>query len=247
MRKLLLGSAMSIAMVASASAADMYVKAPPAWTWSGIYFGGSAGGLWDNVDGSFVNPPPGTWSTSHSTGLLGGQVGLQKQFGSIVLGVEGNFLDALRGGGGTGPCNPVSACTAGFTLNEGLRDGLFTIGPRAGWALGSWLPYVTGGYASAKEYTEVDPTPGAAATQSTTTTHSGWYIGGGVDWLLAPHWVVGAEYRYYQFNSQTATPVSIPGGIPITANTWTIQPTASTAVLRLNYLFNWNGPVVTRY
>src|ERR1700726_675688 len=44
MKKLLLGTTISMAMVASASAADMYLKAPPpAWSWTGFYIGGYVG------------------------------------------------------------------------------------------------------------------------------------------------------------------------------------------------------------
>src|SRR5579864_9230462 len=59
-RLLLLGTAMSLAMVAGASAADlapMYMKAPPpppVSSWTGCYVGGNVGGGWSHVSNSEV-------------------------------------------------------------------------------------------------------------------------------------------------------------------------------------------------
>ena len=32
---------------------------------------------------------------------------------------------------------------------RGRFDDVLTIGPRLGWAMGKWMPYLTGGYANA--------------------------------------------------------------------------------------------------
>jgi outer membrane immunogenic protein len=83
----------------SASAADMPVKAAPlapapAYDWSGIYIGGDAG--WQSSSIGLSSPTgPLTYSPRHNSFAVGAFVGVQKQFGQFVLGVEGGYLAAL--------------------------------------------------------------------------------------------------------------------------------------------------------
>src|ERR1700674_320890 len=58
MRKLLLGIAMSLATVASASSADLYTKAPPPppmWSWSGCYVAAGGGYGMKDIDHAVTN------------------------------------------------------------------------------------------------------------------------------------------------------------------------------------------------
>jgi len=32
-------------------------------------------------------------------------------------------------------------------------------------------------------------------------TNSGWTIGGGFEWMLAPNWIARSEYLFYSFNN----------------------------------------------
>jgi outer membrane immunogenic protein len=107
MKKLLVGSAMSLAMVAGASAADLYVKAPsPAWSWTGFYIGGYVG---DAASQSVLTPDPmlqpssgcapfcgfaGTLPAQYSLGssiIAGGTAGYNLQVGMTVFGLESEF------------------------------------------------------------------------------------------------------------------------------------------------------------
>src|SRR5579859_655849 len=59
-KKLLLSSAMFIAAISSASAADLPVKAPmmapaPIFSWTGFYVGLNLGGKWADVDHTVTN------------------------------------------------------------------------------------------------------------------------------------------------------------------------------------------------
>jgi outer membrane immunogenic protein len=142
------------------------------------------------------------YTSNHDDGLVGAHLGLQHQFGVIVVGVEGGWSSTLRTNNEdevTCP-NPADQCSA--RLND-----IFTLGARAGWAAGRWMPYVTGGYANAGWDMNVRTQPGAGgATSLLETAHGrtgGWYLGGGVEWAVSPGWTAGLEYRHYEFGSRT--------------------------------------------
>ncbi len=115
------------------------------------------------------------------------------------------------------------------------------MGGRAGWAFTSWLPYVTGGFAATRVNETLTTPPGGILSESTRTSHNGFYIGGGVDWKLWQNVVLGVEYRHFEFNSVTATPVVAATGALNAVDTWAIKPRADMVQARLSYLFNW-GP-----
>lgn len=101
------------------------------------------------------------------------------------------------------------------------------------------MPYVTGGYATGPKVTWNFLTAAGTVTEGADTKHHGGYLGGGVDWM-APNGMLGAEYRHYSFNSQTAVPLTLtPGGIPVTGDTYTVKPKVDSVVVRLSYLFGW--------
>jgi outer membrane immunogenic protein len=240
----------------SAAAADhkLLTKAPPpaptapVYSWTGLYFGGSAGFLTDSLDGSFVFPPPATWHIDHQSVIVDAHVGAQYQFANIVLGVEGNFIDTFRNGGSTDTCHPPASCAAGSTETARLVDDMWTFGGRAGLAAGASLLYVTGGYAGGAKFINDVHSANGALFESTKTTHNGSYIGGGVDWMISHNLVGGVEYRHYEFGSQTAVPVLAGSGLPNAFDTWTVKTKADTLSARLSWLFNWGGgPVMSKY
>src|ERR687883_59302 len=107
-RKLFLGSVAAGGLLAAAlpaSAADLAVRpapapvyvAPvvvPAFTWTGWYIGGNAGGKWGHYDvEGFIGPTSLVdFRTPTKGGFIGGgQLGFNWQFNQFVLGVEGDF------------------------------------------------------------------------------------------------------------------------------------------------------------
>jgi outer membrane immunogenic protein len=254
LRAIAFGAALIALGAAPALAADLPVKAPlvapvpVATNWTGFYFGGSVGGLWDRIDGSFVNPPPATWSVSHTVLTAGALAGAQYQFSNnIVLGVEGNFIEVFRNGGGTDGCHPPASCFAGTALTGRIANDLWTAGGRLGYSLGNWMPYLNGGWASAKVDMLLTTPPGGVVAESTRTRHNGAYIGAGVDWKVWQSFVLGIEYRHYSFAGVSATPIVLATGAPNAADAWSLKPRADTVALRASWLFNWGGPVVARY
>src|SRR5690242_13914408 len=81
----------------SAGAADLPVKARPpavvvAYSWTGLYVGGHVGYGWADKDWSDPLGPPFAIGSHTATGwLAGAQVGFNYQFGSWVIGAEGQF------------------------------------------------------------------------------------------------------------------------------------------------------------
>ncbi len=119
MKKILLASASLLTMVASASAADLYTKAPAyaaqVSNWTGFYVGLNAGyGGGESVLG--FNPGVGVGAVdlnTKSNGFVGGgQIGYNWQVGQFLYGLEADIqgstvksslgLGALAGGFGGG-------------------------------------------------------------------------------------------------------------------------------------------------
>src|SRR5262245_48961622 len=65
--------------------------------WSGVYFGIGSGYGWSDVAVGHNPAAAGIgFESSHSDGVVTAHLGVQHQFGSIVLGVEGGWLSSIR-------------------------------------------------------------------------------------------------------------------------------------------------------
>jgi outer membrane immunogenic protein len=197
-----MASAALLTMVASASAADLYAKAPvlPApvvYNWTGFYIGanaGYAGG--DSVLGMNGAPFgfPGMASlTNTSSGFIGGgQIGYNWQTNAILFGLEADIqasnvkstsgLGALLGGIGGGG---LGLGDIGTTIDYfGTVRGRFGVTP---WDRS--LLYVTGGLAYGQTSTSFLLPLGE-------NTKIGWTVGAGLEYMIAPNWSVKTEYLY---------------------------------------------------
>jgi outer membrane immunogenic protein len=188
-----LGAAAILASVSLASAADLGGPTPPSYapytpefSWAGLYFGVHGGAGW----GSAIASTPADF------GIAGPYIGAQAGYnfvmlGDLVLGAEADInwsgINGIRQSGAGG----------GITTTEDI-DWFGTVRGRVGWAMGTWMPYITGGwaYASATRTTSV-------GLQTLTRGHSGWTAGAGVEWALTPNWTVKAEYKYLAFGPAT--------------------------------------------
>jgi hypothetical protein len=86
------------------------------------------------------------------------------------------------------------------------------------------MPYVSGGYAKASFTHEVYV--GATLDNTTHTKNEGWYVGGGLDWL-----VFRSVMRHYDFDASTGIAFT-PAGAPV--NSRTVAPTTDTIMARLS-------------
>ncbi len=202
----------------------------PTWNWSGLYFGVNSGWAWSSTSAAFpttgVNPAlqiagvPGMgFDTSTDAPVAGGQIGLQHQFGQLVVGVEGGLNVTYQNKYGEDLCPRQTI--ANFNCVARLDDVL-TLGGRLGWSMGKWMPYLTGGYASAR-FNEQAQNRSLAPIGFTIINYgdsrdSGYYIGGGVDLAMAHGWTIGIDYKHFDFGSNNKQASAIVGG------TWNALP-----------------------
>jgi opacity protein-like surface antigen len=135
-----------------------------------------------------------------------------------------------------------SACPVALIGCNTEIDHFWRVGGRAGVAFGAtgnWLLYGAGGFARAN----VESATTVLGT-SDKTHHHGWYGGVGLDWGLAPNFILGVEAYHVSLGSQRHFQ---PGGIVIPFNTRDIDLDFSVVQARATYLFNWGGPLVARY
>jgi outer membrane immunogenic protein len=165
-----------------------FLPAPPQW--SGCYIGGNVGGAWGNVDETGA---ASATITAHPAGVAGGgQVGCDIQFAEWVFGVRDMF-DAT---------NLRSSTTFPLGGSVNSRTNWFdTLTAREGYLVQpNVLLYVQGGAAWTNTKVTVFDATGAQIGNLSNNSQ-GWTLGGGGEWMFAPHWSVFAEYSFMGFGS----------------------------------------------
>jgi outer membrane immunogenic protein len=240
----------AIAGIGAVSAADLpartYTKAPavvidPAYNWSGFYVGLNGGGAWSSDCWFSINDNVGEGCNHPTGGIAGGQAGFNWQWQSLVLGIEATG-DWANISGGRRTLDPFTNPAANVILNSQLNN-IETLAGRLGVSFNNVLLYGKGGAAWAgTKYNE--NAFGVLATVAS-KTQSGWVAGVGVEYGFTPNWSVGLEYDYLGFGTTTLpfTPVAAFAG-PFNER---ISQNVQTLTARLNYRFNWAGPVVAKY
>jgi outer membrane immunogenic protein len=234
----LLAAVAAFGIASVASAADMPVKAPimaPVYNWSGFYVGGNVGYGWSDTepgtisfyDPAFVGSIAGI--NYSQKGIIGGaQAGYNYQLNNMVLGLEADFS-------GTGIKGSVTDTTNNYTSTTHI-DWLATVRARAGVVVDRALIYVTGGWAIAGVKTTLDDVyPAGIVTTTSSATHSGWTVGGGVEVALAGNWTVKGEYLYVDLGSKDFNFYEGAAGWQRISGTAAL--TASIARLGINYRF----------
>jgi outer membrane immunogenic protein len=228
----------AIALVASAgaaTAADMpqavpYTRAPvvvdPGVNWTGFYIGAMGGYGWsDQVRASIGGITASASSNDLKGGFGGGTIGYNWQTGQAVFGIEADAAwSDIK----------YSETALGVTLADKMQ-GIGSVTGRVGFAANAALFYVKGGYAWADN--QISAT-GFGATFSESRLHSGWTIGGGLEYLFTPNWSGKIEYMYADFSNSNYLANFVPGGIGLGV-------TVNTVKAGVNYHFG--GPVVARY
>jgi outer membrane immunogenic protein len=213
--------------LSAAGAADIPVKAPPAppppaASWTGFYVGANLGVAWGDPSQSFYQTPsspffPGVFTQyppvnfgSGNVGSAAGglQAGYNWQVSPVFLfGVEADISALSLGRQSTALVDPAP----NFLSMSDNTTWLGSIRGRLGLITGSnWLIYGTGGAAWAHVTDTgftVNPAGPANINSIITSTSkilSGWVAGGGVEYLVAQHWMLRAEYLYYGLPGRTA-------------------------------------------
>jgi opacity protein-like surface antigen len=246
MKNLLLGSAAFAAlfMAVPAVAADMksapvYTKAPmtaPLYDWTGLYIGGHATYSWANSNSSTINTATGALDASGSGSTSnfhgGGQIGFDYMMPSrVVIGV---LADVSTGDDSTNTFS--NAAGTNVHTEEGKTDVGGTVRGRLGYALDTVLLYGTGGWAyntGSATRTQILGTVGTATpgiVETTSTSHNGWTVGGGLAYAFWRNWNLFGEYRYSSFQSNTVT-------FPLAQRSTTSTTTANAITAGVNLKF----------
>jgi outer membrane immunogenic protein len=204
MKKYLLATASALAIVGSANAADLAVKAPyrPASVplWAGWYVG-IQGGVVSNR-GDFTDLANGFTVSSTKIGGTGGvNFGWLGQQGSFVYGAEADWMwvgaKAESTLGFLGPGNTT-------TLLKFDPNWIGTVRGKAGLAFDATLVYITGGLAFGHvKDSHVISNIGFNRTYDENTTRVGWTMGFGVAHQVTSNVVVKAEGRYVDLGKRS--------------------------------------------
>jgi len=192
-----------------------------------------------------------TSGSLRSTGIIGGlYAGYNWQWSnSWVAGVEGDisFLNRNASNTQTSFATFPAVPAPDFNMTESASNHwLASARVRLGFTTGPALFYATGGaawtrtsYAASAIGFNSPPSinllAGSAAATAWSNNKTGFAVGGGVEAMLpgAPHWMVRAEYLYYQFAGSSAVMSTLGNGVDTCAPglcNWSVN--AST--LRIN-------------
>jgi outer membrane immunogenic protein len=245
MLKRLFAAAAALAIAGAASAADVEVApeipARPAFSWTGCYIGGFAGGAWVNTTRSanYVYTPYTTNTYSFDNGFIGGgTLGCNWQPLGIpwVLSLEGEagYLTKIEG--------DLNGTTFAKSAENGNGYGMLTA--RLGYAVASTLFYLKGGGAYLDEsFTFAQPTTTAVqlpAYVSTSQSKGHWTIGGGFEMSIFGNLILKAEYMFIGVKNDSPCVIVLGDGsiAPGTYCTGLHVNGISTGKVGLNYLFN---------
>jgi outer membrane immunogenic protein len=200
----------------------------------------------DQASSAAAAAVPAGLDKTHPSGFIGGgQIGYNYQMGWFVWGVEADFSGADISGSNsktvtatvvdtnTTPLPTTIVDTISGTAHQKL-DWFGTLRGRVGFVpFTPLLVYATGGlaYGHVSADTTLSETAtvtgisvpvcpcSATSTASTSSTQFGWTVGGGAEWMFAPHWSLKAEFLYYDLGhvsaDMTLTQLSA-SGVPFT-------------------------------
>jgi outer membrane immunogenic protein len=265
MQRILLSGIAVMALLGTAQAADMPLKARPApvptYDWTGFYIGAYEGQSINHATAS--TPPPGIVGGTHlgAIGILGsaigggGTVGYNLQFDPHwLVGLEGDF-GWLGGGRLFRDWDDI--------ISDGTTPKWYgTARARFGYVTGPSLLYVTGGVGFVRVTDsfggEANGAAGFIPPTSSTTTAVGGVIGAGIETKLSRNWSTKTEYLYidggrnHSFNSNvfnvTPTPTDFSHNFQVIRTglnyrldgNWEGLPFFNNAPLMASN-HNWNG------
>jgi outer membrane immunogenic protein len=209
MRKLLLATAAAILLSTPTLAADLApMPAEPVapaylpFTWTGFYVGVHAGYAWgdedDDLDDQFRDVRDDAASFDVDGFFGGAHAGYNVQFGSLVIGVEGDVDFSAADGD-----NDFSAFGGDITGDLSLEaNWQASLRARAGFAIDRALVYATGGVAFANADLEFEGDFDGPFSFSDDQTFTGWTIGLGVEYAFTDNLIGRLEARYTDFGDQ---------------------------------------------
>ena len=162
------------------------------YDWSGYYVGGHLGAAFMQSD--WTIPVLGPIEHSGKSFAGGAQIGLQKQWGRVVAGIEVSYtaLDADI------TSHTLALGVAPATRTSEISNLLLVTG-RVGWTNDNLLAYAKGGFASG----DVDisfTAPALSLAGSASDRANGWTAGVGLEYAIRDNIILGVEYNYVRLN-----------------------------------------------
>lgn len=176
--------------------APVIVEAPPpyvAYNWTGLYAGGNLGVAFTNVDHYYERnngqDDHGQVWLDASGYSFSGHVGYQHQFPNLfVIGVEAEI--------GKLGIDEERLVIKDDDVLRSKTDFFGTIRGRLGYAMGRFLPYVTGGFA----WVDVENAGGNPANDqrflTISETRPGYVLGAGAEYAFTNNMIARLEYLY---------------------------------------------------
>jgi outer membrane immunogenic protein len=250
MKRLVWATALSIATIGSAWAADLPSAPPPppprapaiyapapVFSWTGFYLGGNLGFGWNQ--GSVSDSLNGlSWGNPSSNGVFigGGQLGANYQIGSFVIGAEAAF-DWAANNNNSFPSVVVPA--VGSIRVSSNDRWITTLSARFGFAIDHLLLYgkAGGAWLGAGNFAVTNVGTGASVAISNSNNNTGWLLGAGVEYAITNNLTVKGEYDYVGVSNYSYTS---PPGAPFLAGDTFSSSGRSVQMLTIgaNYLFN---------
>ncbi len=164
------------------------VAVAPVFSWTGFYAGLHAGADFGQGKGD-VNAIP-AHVKYNDVGFIGGaHAGYNEQFdGGFVVGLEGDI-----------DYSSFSKSKDVLGVNTKFKnEWQGSVRARAGYAIDTFLPYVTGGVAFGDQKLSAD------GFGSVSDTRVGWTAGAGVEYAVDQNWLVRGEVRYVDLGQSSA-------------------------------------------
>lgn len=211
LRTLLRASAVAATFLLGGAAQAADIAPAAGYDWTGFYLGANVGYGWGSTSYSsdvrvFGAPAAAPARAPIASGspvdidydgiVGGGQIGYNMQIHGLVLGLEADVsASGVQGdtkSSDNAPCQDQGCSAEANWFGTGRL--------RVGYAIDSFLPYVTGGAAVVGIQGDVDKS-GCDGGCSYDDTTWGWTLGGGVEWGFADNWSAKAEYLYINVDS----------------------------------------------
>lgn len=200
--------AMADGMARQGSIKDAPAVYAPTPSWSGFYFGAGLGYGNGTIENSY------TESTGFSRTLDG--EGMHGGFGTVIIGIDRQLRDRyVVGAFADFDWASIKLSYDDTTLVAGQSvtlESAWAVGLRAGYLLNpSALLYIAGGYTQAalenRGYYDIAGGPPSRASIS----HSGYFVGVGLEAMLADRLTLRGEARYSVFDEEVVSSGTIAG------------------------------------
>jgi outer membrane immunogenic protein len=205
LRNILMTSVAFAVISGSALAADLpgrsmapMAYAPPVFTWTGLYIGGSAGYMRANtkandIDDDFTG---GSTDISSDGGIFGLNIGYNWQLsGPLVLGIEADIALSTNK-------RSIDIYADGTDFYRSRITSIGTVRGRLGYAWDRALFYVTGGYAYGRVRNTAIYNNDPTESLNMSTGQSGYAVGAGIEYAMTPNWTtaliarLGVNYKF---------------------------------------------------